>query len=117
MSQQPLLALAMCDVRQSTGAMPGHSSSGCLMQWGQLKLEPRCSCHCACTSGFWARRHGNCVLEGACCTARSPELACSKNDRDLLMCMASLATLPSAPVFVYRSLPARSTRLSLLEKE
>jgi len=44
-------------------------------------------------------------------------LTCSRKVRDLLMCMASRAVLPSAPVFVERSEPARSTRLSLLEQE
>ena len=38
--------------------------------------------------------------------------ACSRKERDLLMCSASRAALPSASVLPRRSLPARSTRFS-----
>ena len=37
---------------------------------------------------------------------------CSRNERDLLMYVASLATAPSVPVLAERSEPARSTMFS-----
>ena len=37
---------------------------------------------------------------------------CSRNERDLLMYVASLATVPSVPVLAERSEPARSTMFS-----
>mmetsp|Transcript_7226 Transcript_7226/g.29999 ORF Transcript_7226/g.29999 Transcript_7226/m.29999 type:complete len:271 (+) Transcript_7226:1072-1884(+) len=51
---------------------------------------------------------------GTCSRRLSPSamITCSRNERDLLMCCASLATDPELSVLSRRSEPARSTKLS-----
>jgi hypothetical protein len=50
-----------------------------------------------------------------CTVLRTPHIhTCSRKDNDLLMYPASLSTAPSLLVLLTLSLPARSTRFSLL---